>query len=146
MEDKMHNINPSRKRQLVQVNTYAHNWGILVPSNSGFIWEQQTDGVACSHIQVEGVYIPLREPNDLLAQLREANYNGKSTFNVWNDIRKIMNQCEKLKWVNVNNPKPNRFPENQEGIQWIRIIDWDSLSGGRELIGETVILIYPNCD
>ena len=129
------------------MDTYPHNWGILVPSQSGFVWEQQTDGTACHHIQVEGVYIPLREPNDYLARLREANFQNKSTLSIWKDIRITMNQWEGIEWIEVDNPDSTKFPDNQEGMQWIRIIDWrSSLGKGRQLIGETVILIYPNCD
>jgi hypothetical protein len=139
--------NPSRRKQVVSLDTYAHNWGILVPSNSGFIWEQQTDGVMCNHIQVEGIYIPLREPNDYLAKLRIANYDGKSTLAIWKKIKETMKQWEGFQWIEVDNPNPTKFPNNQEGMQWIRITDWcSSLGRGKQLIGETVILIYPNCD
>jgi hypothetical protein len=139
------NPNPSRRKQLVSLDTYAHNWGILVPCQSGFIWEQQTGGVACYHIQVEGVYIPLREPNDYLASLRIANYNSKSTTTIWKKIKETMNQWEGFRWEEVDNPSPSKFPNNQEGMQWIKITNWHS-GKGMQLIGETVILIYPNCD
>jgi hypothetical protein len=139
--------NPSRRKQVVNLDTYAHNWGILVPCPSGFVWGQQTSGVACSHVQIEGVYIPLQEPNDLLAKLRVANYECKSTLVIWNKIKAIMIQWIGLKLIEVDNPNPNKFPDNQEGMQWIKIINWkSSLGRGKELIGETVILIYPNCD
>ena len=139
--------NPSRRIQLVDLDCYAHDWGLLVPCPSGFLWEQQTMGVACHHVAIEGVFIPLKEPNDYLAKLRIANYEGKSTKIIWKKIKETMKQWENLDWQEVENPDPSRFPDNQEGFQWIKIIDWSSSMGrGKQLIGETVALIYPNCD
>lgn len=139
--------NPSRRKQVVNLDTYAHNWGILVPCQSGFVWTQQTQGIACCHVEVEGIYIPLREPNEYLAKLREANYHGHSTITIWKKIKETMKQWEGLEWIEVDTPNPLKYPNNPEGMQWIIITNWGSALGrGRQLIGETVILIYPNSD
>lgn len=140
--------NPSRRKQVVNLDTYAHNWGILVPSQSGFVWTQQTQGVACNHIQVEGIYIPLREPNDILPRLREVNYHGHVNTVIWKKIKETMKQWVGLEWTEIENPSPLKYPSNQEGMQWIIITNWDNSAFGRgkQLIGESVILIYPNCD
>lgn len=143
----MTKINPSRRTQLVQLDTYAHNWGILVPCPSGFVWEQQTQGVMCNHVSVEGVYIPLQEPSTLLEALTELNYAGKNTDYIWQQIKESMKSLEGLEWEEVDNPDSSKYPDNQEGFQWIRITRWDNpLGRGKELEGQVVILIYPNSD
>ncbi len=54
---------PRDKRdKRVFVDTYAHNWGFLLPCKSGVVWEQQVEGVSCGHIQMEGVFFPLDYP------------------------------------------------------------------------------------
>jgi hypothetical protein len=139
--------NPSRRKQLIHVDLYSHNWGILLPCPSGVIWEQQTEGVMCNHVYIEGIFFPLREPNDLLAELRVANYDAKPTDEIWKKIKETMNQWEHLQWEEVDNPDPKKYPNNQEGLQWIKITLWTKWDNRySELIGQIVVLIYPNCD
>lgn len=74
-------------------DVYEHDFGLLLPSKSGVVWEHQTDGVMCNHIFIEGIFLPLPmlygaplpssgapasafEPNDLLLRLTQANYKG----------------------------------------------------------------------
>lgn len=131
------------------VATYSHNWGFLVPCASGFIWEQQTEGIMCNQIYIEGVFIPLREPkgtfgNNLLKELQEANYDGRPTTKLWNRIKKAMHfDFEEI-------DAPEGMPPNQEGLQWIKLTKFESGWGHgdwvKAFIGKTMALIYPNCD
>lgn len=136
---------------------YTHNFGIIIPKKNGIKWKQQTNGVCCNHIQIEGIFIPLHRPKkyvegkdfkviDLLNKLEEANYdyNYKKVKSIWNEIKKDLF----FEYEEIENPK--RKPKNQEGLQWIRIIkikktimDWNNWD---DLIGKEVVLIYPNCD
>jgi hypothetical protein len=128
----------------IKTNVYAHMWGVILPSRSGVVWEQQTDGVCCNHVEIEGVFIPFRYPGDLLEALSGANYDGESTIDIWRKIKEEMY----FDFVDIEAPKNN--PRNQEGIRWIRFTKFESGWGTgdwvRNLIGKDVCLIYPNCD
>lgn len=152
-------------------NVYAHNFGIIVPGETGVVYEQQTAGVMCNHVHLEGSYIPLRKPTiyeteneeleelttfdseyrkdgDLLTALRRANYNhaGDETLNtLWNAIRRKLGFNFSL--IDTDKIPENGFPP-QEGIRWIRInkVDDEYPSLDENLEGEIVCMVYPNCD
>lgn len=151
-------LNPSRRKnwKILHVTTYPHNFGILIPCSSGVIWEQQTNGVMCSHVQIEGIFIPLQKPHDynkqgepdLLLQLQKANYNYKpiEVQKTWNKIKEAMH----FDFEEIPNPYPTSYPNTQEGMMWIRITKFESGWGMGNWVhqfkGMKVILIYPNSD
>ncbi len=141
------------RKKALYFHTYNHNFGIVLPMKTGVFWEQQTRGVLCDHVSVEGIYIPLRYPKfgrkDLLAELSMANYSGnwKNAVEVWRQIKEWLSKYEGLEFEEVEAPED--MPENQEGLQWVKIVKWDSplreFSYG-DLEGKIVALYYPNSD
>ena len=134
-------------------HTYDHNFGIVIPMETGVFWEQQTEGVLCNHIYVEGIYLPLEEPiyqnTNLLRELQWANYEGKTekVQKIWKQIKKWMSEFKGIEWEEVEAPKD--MPPNQEGLQWIKITRWHSPIPSwsyPKLIGKVVALYYPNSD
>lgn len=146
--------------------TYGHNWGFILPSESGVYWEQQTNGLMCNHIYIEGVFIPLNKPRrfvwekhptenlrgklkemiPLLPELQRANYkyDYERAKELWVEIREEMH----FNYEEIDAPEGQ--PRNQEGIQWIVLKEFQTGWGhGTEvlhLIGKTLCLVYPNCD
>ena len=110
---------------MIKTNVYEHNFGIIIPCKSGVIWEQQTAGVMCCHIEIGGVYLMLPNPVfhdkkkdryvNLLCQLTMANYKHRNTADIW---KKMDNELV-FKYRKIEAPK--RQPSNQEGLQWIVI-------------------------
>lgn len=119
----------------LHVTTYAHNFGFLIPCESGVVWEQQTDGVCCNHEKIEGIFIPLEKPreikdngktgeeyksriSELLNVLAKANYDykpTKETDKIWDRIKSTM----EIEWDETD--APEGMPCNQEGLQWIKL-------------------------
>ena len=139
---------PERK---FRATTFAHNWGIVIPCESGYLWQQQTRGVMCTQIWIEGIFIPLNKPRtydgtnrDLLKELEETNYAGKSTGELWKDIKEAM----KFDFEEIDTPEGQ--PRSVEGMTWIRFTEFKPFWGHgkwvEQLIGMEVALIYPNCD
>ena len=145
---------------------YAHTWGFIVPCESGVYWEQQTNGVMCNHVYIEGVFITLDKPRrtvwekdptrekgkrikevvPLLQELQRANYeyDYKKVEILWKEIRENMHfDYEAIE-------APEGQPRNQEGIQWIILKAFEPGWGHGvevlQLIGKTLCLIYHNCD
>ena len=133
-----------------RTSTFAHNWGIVIPCESGYLWQQQTRGIMCTQIWIEGVFIPLNKPctwgpdRDLLKELEAANYAGKPTEQLWEDIKETM----KFDFEEIDTPEGQ--PRSVEGMEWIRITEFKPFWGHgewvKQLIGMEVALIYPNCD
>jgi len=144
------------KRDILTPDVYAHDWGVLIPSQCGVVWEIQTEGVMCNHVHIEGVFIPLRFPKEsqkkgeqmvwrnLLEELKNANYNFKGTQQIWSRIKNVMHFDFEL----IEAPKGQ--PESQEGVLWVKFSKfeggWGHGAWVKQLMGKTVALIYPNCD
>lgn len=136
------------------LDVYAHNWGFLIPCKSGVIFTQQTGGVSCNQTELEGVFYPLKEPierNDfgeeptlLLDLLTHANYEYKATEKIWNRIKEAMH----FDFEMVDAPKG--MPYTTEGFLWIKLTKfeggWGHMDWVTDLVGKTLVLIYPNCD
>lgn len=135
---------------------YVGRFGIIIPKETGIYWRQQTKGVMCHHVDIEGIYLPLREPTewtgderiDLLSELRNANYNHDADRRkeLWEHIRNELKW--EFEWVD---PPSDDYPNNQEALRWIKITKaydggyfWSQ--PGENLEGKTVALVYPNCD
>jgi len=128
------------------IYTFDFNFGIVVPCPSGFQWGQQTNGVACNQVAIEGIYIPLSQPAEILKGLVNANYqyNQKFIARYWKQLKKFLTD-QGLEFEEVDAPKG--MPKNQEALQWIKIKKWHSHIDSRDLLeGEIVALYYPNCD
>ena len=137
-----------------KASTFAHNWGIVIPCESGYLWQQQTRGVMCTQIWIEGIFIPLNKPRkrdyekgthtDLLPVLQKANYDGKPTDGIWEDIKEAMH----FDFEEIDTPEGQ--PRSVEGMEWIKFTKFTPFWGHgdwvEQLIGMEVALIYPNCD
>lgn len=134
----------------LRLYTFAHNFGIVVPCPSGFEWWQQTKGIMCCQVGIEGIFIPLPMNygvDKILDAISDANYTGndKKLKRSWKRLRDALRRWEYFEWEEVDAPKG--MPENQEGLMWIKILKWDSSIDERnKLIGEIVCLFYPNSD
>jgi len=153
----------------IKMHLYAHNFGILIPGQTGIVWEQQTEGVSCHHEQIEGIFIPLEEPYrvervfgkmdweriNILDELANANYEYRDADSVflWNEIEKDLKSRYGLVFKPIEEPKG--MPYTQEGMRWVKITaieneDYDgthnAMSDLTPLINKTVLLIYPNSD
>jgi len=142
---------------LMHFSFYAHPWGLLIPSKNSFHWEQQTDGVMCHHVTLEGVFVPLDEPSEwdkeekerieLLDELQHANYtyNEEKVADIWKRIHEAVKRDFEFEEVDA----PKGQPENAEGLQWVKItkgsdeFDWKNF---KDLEGKVVCLVFPNCD
>lgn len=145
---------------MFKTDVYQCNWGIILPCKSGVSWEIQCDGVCCHHVEIEGVFIPLgrpylqynpfdnssftrRDPQDLLGSLQQANYTyrKKDVKKIWKEIKKAMH----FDFEDVDGDPPSR-----EGFKWIKFTKfepgWGHCGWVEQLIGKTVVLVYPNCD
>lgn len=148
-----------KEGKYVFATCYDIDWGFLIPCESGVIFEQQTDGICCHHIYMEGILIPLNKPCeitgtaadetlkvdcDLLTRLKEANYNGKPTKEIWKDIHDESH----INFEFIHSPKG--MPRNQEGFQWILYHGHEEGWGNSFSLGpykdKPIVLIYPNCD
>jgi hypothetical protein len=134
----------------IRADVYAHTWGFILPCESGVIWEQQTAGVCCNHVEIEGVFIPLQMPyeretkKDLLYLLSKANYRFKATDETWKRIKAVMHfDFEPIKDL-------ERKPWSQEGFMWIKLTKfesgWGHMPWVESLVGKELVLIYPNSD
>jgi hypothetical protein len=142
------------------LTTYEYNFGVILPRKTGVFWEQQTEGCACHHIQVEGIYYTLVTSNavkKVLADIQDANYRFKPKLlkTRWQKLKNLLKeQWQTFTFEEVEAPEGQ--PKNQEGIQWIKIIHWKFYNGmiSRMVAGDNyypfdgkvVALIYPNCD
>jgi hypothetical protein len=138
---------------------------IVVPSDTGKVWKNQTGGVACSNRWVEGKRIELDKPmkqeseryqferdriddGNLLYALQRANYDyDKDLINkIWNDLR------EELWFEFEDADAPDGEQTSTEAFRWIRITsisdDYSEVpvENPEELLKEKVVLRYPNCD
>jgi len=131
----------------IRLHTFDHKFGIVVACPTGLFWENQTQGVLCHHVVIEGIFIPLPFPEEILQKLQEANYNydKEKITEAWRELKEILAKVDGLVFEEVD--APEGFPENQEGLQWIKIIAWRNPADERhKLEGEIVALYYPNCD
>lgn len=152
---------------MIYADTYAWEFGIVIPKKTGVVFEQQTSGIMCYHVHIEGVYVLMGRPmrttsiekqaGDLLDELEHANrtYDKEAVKVLWKEIKRDM----LFNFKQVDSPRGQ--PDNVEGLQWIKITalkrkhgnavmstsDWKTLKKEySELIGKTVALIYPNSE
>lgn len=46
----------------IPYNTYSHNFGLIIPSETGVTFTHQSGGVSCTQVDFEGVFLPLKNP------------------------------------------------------------------------------------
>jgi len=59
----------------IPYNTYSHNFGILIPENSGVTFTHQSGGMYCNQIDLEGIFLPLNPPKMHLPTPEWANWD-----------------------------------------------------------------------
>jgi hypothetical protein len=155
-----------KEGKYVFANVYGVKWGFILPCESGAVWEQQTCGVCCNHVYIEGIMVPLgevpffpekdynRDPIWLVSNLPEINYPGALRGSPqdlellqWDLIRKAYH----IDFDFVDAPSEMaRVAHNQEGFQWIiyhgHEEGWGcsfSIEAWKE---EPIVLFYPNSD
>jgi len=159
MKKKIHE-NLKAKEPMAFFDVYDHPFGIVVPGKTGIFWENQTEGVICNHVSIEGTWIPLAYPEagtydrifhnceELTAALQDANnnYDKERVRAIWKAITNVLRERDGLTFKIVD--PPTGMPENQEGLYWIKILTWgEGLHQPRDLLlGKIVALYYPNCD
>ena len=135
-------------------------WGIIIPEPTGIFYSLQTGGVCCHHPAIEGIFVPLKYPEkfiygkkkkngmvnftkrDLLGEICSLNmdYNHESVEAIWKEVKEEL----KMDWEVVADFL------GEEGYMKIKITKvpledyW--ARDLRHLLGEEVILIYPNSD
>lgn len=147
-------------------------FGIVVPQkDSDVIWEFQTDGLMCSHPTIRGTYIPF---SSVTIPSEDIDYNKVSsepTDSYWEDVLRLLvstnyanntgsNYNTDYIWDLVNRELPfiyelvdfpDGYRESHEAWKWIKITgensDVDkSFKNFKPLVGERVLLVYPNSD
>ena len=143
-------------KQYVFATCYDVTWGFLLPCKSGVVWEQQTDGVCCHHVYVEGVLIPLGNVVEskkvgevwkherLIDSLPNLNYEGKSVKRLWRRIK--THSHIDFEFTHA----PSGMPPSQEGFQWViyhgHQEGWGQSFNINAWKEKPIVLIYPNCD
>ena len=148
-------------------------FGIIIPKEeSDVIWELQTGGLMCNHPTIRGTYIPINLPSfttkeldyekipiqpradrnriDPLSILRQTNYANNTGENyeieyVWHKI-----DCE-LPFTYRQATAPDGYSRSQEAWEWIEITaknhqQTHNNTNIEALVGERVLLVYPNSD
>jgi hypothetical protein len=144
------------------------DFGIVIPEETNKIYKNQTGGMLCSRRWIEGKKILLDRPQteldtklkeykyrfdsdyrndgDMLAALKDANYNHDSdkAKDIWKDIR------EKLPFKFEEVESPENEMSNTEAFKWIKITEIDEenfpSNDDVDVVGRKVVLHYPNCD
>jgi hypothetical protein len=139
---------------------YDVEWGFILPCESGVVWEQQTEGVCCHHVYIEGVLIPLKdihgEYNEkekkyewLFNELSELNYKVPKNYKIqvkdkWDKIHMFSH----IDFVCIN--APPGMPRNQEAFQWIKYYGheegWGNSFSIESWKDKPIVLVYPNSD
>jgi len=141
-------------------------WGIIIPEPTGVFYHLQTGGVCCHHPAIEGIFLPLKWPikiiyhkkskkkltktmkavdftrRDLLGEIAIANYDykHKRVEELWKEVKEEL----KMDW------EDSKECFGEEGYKFIKITkvpleDYWCMDL-RQLLGEEVVLIYPNSD
>ena len=141
-----------KDKKYVFATCYDVDWGFILPCKSGVVFEQQTDGVCCHHIYIEGVLIPLgrvidisKEPFvNLVSLISDLNYDAKPTKDIWQKVK----DCSHIDFEFISAPKG--MPCNEEAFQWILYHGHEegwgqsfNIDGWKE---KPIVLVYPNCD
>ena len=134
----------------IELNVYDHQFGCVLPMHTNVYWENQTRGIMCNHVSIEGIFVPLSmndKIKEIMADIVEANYayNEPAVCKGWVQLHKALKIHEGLEFEEVDAPKGQ--PENQEGLVWVKITRWDSCIGhGEGMVGKIVAMYYENCD
>lgn len=158
------------------LNSYVHTFqpapfGIVVPQkNSNFIWEFQTNGLICSHRTIRGTYVPLTRPVkhrnevnseilnpkdaeiiDVTSLIRKEWYKQNTNKNPNNNLRYLWELLDsELPFTYAKAQAPDGYPSSEEAWKWIQITGLNSDSQSNDvfdpLVGECVVLVYPNSD
>jgi hypothetical protein len=151
-----------KEGKYVFATCYDIEWGFILPCESGVVWEQQTDGVCCHHVFIEGILIPLGHVMDysdkdyhnwyhILPKIVDLNYNPGRNHNLYKKELKrlwgLVKECSHIDFEFIDAP---HFPDNQEAFQWV-IYHGHEEGYGQSFSIESwkekpIVLVYPNCD
>lgn len=136
------------KKMVVRTDPYG--FGIIVPMETGIIWEHQCDGYSCNQIQQEGIFIPLKERyfDSYLNDFGDKEYfysKEKLPFK----FRVIGEDFSKLTEKEIGRKLFEMAL--QEAWEWITFLGWKDKTDFNakqwdNLIGKKVLLIYQNSD
>lgn len=151
----------------------TNQFGIVVPQKEArVIWEFQTNGLMCSHPDIKGTYIPL---NTITIPEESVNYDKlpfKKTDDYWADPLRLLARTNyknntsddyyntEYIWDLINEKLPFSYKEvdpprgyrgTHEAWKWINITGVKDEKGFiynnlEPLVGERVLLVYPNSD
>lgn len=134
----------------IVVRTDPYEFGLIVPMETGIIWEHQCDGVCCHQLQQEGIFIPLKEKyfSFIVNDLGDKEYyyeEEKLPF-------KFELALEDFNKISEEEQRRNlRETILQEAWEWIIFQGWKDKTDFQakefdKLIGKKVLLIYRNSD
>ena len=156
----------NRIKKLEEDGTYAFatcydiSWGFILPCESGVVWEQQTDGVCCHHVYIEGILIPLKDIHGkynkkenkyewLFNELSELHYRVPKNYQ--KQVKTIWQKIHEHSHIDFEfiDP-PEGMPYNQEAFQWIKYHGHEEGYGNSFSItkwkNKPIVLVYPNSD
>lgn len=148
-------------------------FGIVVPQeDSDVIWSFQTNGLMCSHPTIRGTYIPLTTPSispdevkygrvatdpregsyfeHPLRLLVETNYANNTSEDY--DLEYVWDLIDReLPFMYREAESPKGYRDTHEAWKWVTIVGKNYEVDGAytdldALVGERVLLVYPNSD
>ena len=141
----------------------VHVWddfGVIIPKQTGVWFRQQTQGIRCNRVEIEGVFIRFDRSIHTLQEIAKRNYDGLKNEIEWDKIPEIessyplsfkhplwmrVKEESKTDWEVVD--APEGMPYNQEAFMWVKITKIPPYEDGlMPLIGQIVALVYPNSD
>ncbi len=147
-----------------EIPLWLHQWGMVIPCNSGYVYELQTGGLRCRHPVIEGVYVPFYfdvdyKPRNDLPPIKPIYRNIIPVYHNSTNMR-IYHRSKESKafWTAVKRTlgfdfvitKPPIGYYEDEGLMWVKLKKgtnkyiWDYYS--RMVEGKTVAIVYPNSD
>lgn len=133
-------------------------WGLIVPSVSGVVFSNQTDGAACRHPELPGVYIPLSpdiyvdlpKPKKIplgngkhwtmkIERRHVVDYGGEARGTVLNIKQLVKDSKLPLKFIKKS--------ASEEAWMWVKITGaGDNYTNLKPFVGKEAVLVYPNSD
>jgi len=147
----------------MDIDNYGDDtFGLMVPFESGFMWNHQVNSNACNIIEVEGLYIPLSilVPKasrgvlcDLFDALVRCNVKHEDNTDIWRSIDATL----PFNYDNVDPPFHRLGVStrimNMEGTKWIIITELRTdyyrtykMFAQNDILKEKVMFWYPNSD
>jgi hypothetical protein len=156
----------------MRFNTYASEFGILIPRNNGNEWVHQSGGYSCTQEVFEGIYYPMDSPwvstdEDGLIYLTEEIQKFNSVggddpvldWESWRELEDTLLEEFPLVVERIDREEvPEGQPDRGAAFVWVEVTDYEEYKGDphpkvstssdlyETLIGEKIALLYPNAD